>query len=1060
MWSSVPGTRRTVLIGVLTVAAAQIMDLPEPVSNGLFSGRVLRAQESEQATRQFAVAVGFQNQKLYDSAVEEWKSFLAKFPADPRADKAAHNLGTCQVQLKDYPAAVMTFRQVLEKYPGSELVSQSLFHLGTALYAIAEQSGDSASYERAQLPFSRIANEFSKDPLAGAANYYAGECFFQQKQFEKASEYYSRVVRDFPDDVLHADALYALGVSSELLQKREDAVKSFAEFGKRFPKHSLITEVRMRHAEGLFATGNFAEAARLFADVANDQTFVHAETAMMRHARCLYELNQLEEAAALYWNLPRRFPQTKLYDAAILAGAKCYYLAGKYSQARSGLMNVSGRDVPEAVEATQWIARSLLKEKKPEEALKILDTALVRHAGSPDVVQLVLARIDTLYEIPERRRETVPLYAEFSAKYPEHELAAQALYLSALTSLDLGDSASAKKYVDQFLRKYEKNRLSDEILFIGGESALLLRDYEGAGKLYSQLLKSNPEHPHAAQAGVRFALSLCLAGRHDESLAQIDAVLPVLKDSALKSEALLVRGRCWLAKSNPEKAAESLESSLKEMPVREESAQTLLLLADVYQKLGRADDARQRLEQLRKDFPTASFAEEATFRAGELAYEGNAWDRAAADYHEVLRRWPEGKWVSSAKYGLAWTHFRKGDFQSCVSTAKELQKSHGGSESAVKVNYVLAMAEYQLGKFDSAAENVQAYMKSRVAPRELLDAQYLLGLCYVGLQKFDAAVPVFDAILRTNPKYEDADKVLYELGWCHIELSENDRAAAAFRRLASEFPGSSLAAESHFRVGESLYEAMKYVEASTSYSAAFAAGTDSDLREKAVHKMAWCAYRRDQFREAGAHFERQLKEFPGGTLSGDAEFLLGECEFRQQRWKSALEHYGRAAAAKHPVYEALAIHRSGECAAAMEDWAVSLSHYQDVLSRFPKFELRSESRYGAGWALQQRERYAEAVAMYEQVTEETASETAARARFMIGECYFAQKQHKEATRHFLKAAFAYNHKEWSAMSWFEAGRCFEVLRDIDQARNCYETLIRSYPEHARVTDARKRLSEL
>ena len=48
------------------------------------------AQETEAATRQFAAAVGFQNQKLYDLASDEWQTFLRKYPDDPRQDKAQH----------------------------------------------------------------------------------------------------------------------------------------------------------------------------------------------------------------------------------------------------------------------------------------------------------------------------------------------------------------------------------------------------------------------------------------------------------------------------------------------------------------------------------------------------------------------------------------------------------------------------------------------------------------------------------------------------------------------------------------------------------------------------------------------------------------------------------------------------------------------------------------------------------------------------------------------------------------------------------------------------------
>ena len=122
--------------------------------------------------------------------------------------------------------------------------------------------------------------------------------------------------------------------------------------------------------------------------------------------------------------------------------------------------------------------------------------------------------------------------------------------------------------------------------------------------------------------------------------------------------------------------------------------------------------------------------------------------------------------------------------------------------------------------------------------------------------------------------------------------------------------------------------------------------------------------------------------------------------------------------------------------------------------------MTPEARYGYAWAIQNEGRTAEAIPLFEQVTEETQSETAAKARFMIGECLFAEKKHKEATRHFLKAAFTYNHKQWSAMAYFEAARCFEVLRDTEQAANCYENLITKYPQHSKVRDAKRRLSDL
>ncbi|MEI6540840.1 MAG: tetratricopeptide repeat protein, partial [Planctomycetota bacterium] len=414
----------------------------------------VHGEETAQGTRQFAVAVGFQNQKLYESAIDEWNTFLQKFPEDSRVDKATHYLGTCQLQAKQLPAAAATFESVLQKYPKFELLDQSILNLGTAWYSQAQESKKQEDYAKAESSFIRLATEFPKSPYAGRALYYRGEIQYQQNKLDEAAVSYAALTNTFPTDELVPDATYALGICQEALKKNDDAVATFARFEANFPQHALLAEVKMRHAELLFSDTKFDAAQGLFAQISGVKDFPLADTAMLRQARCLYELKKYDEAGNLYWNVPRQFTRSKHYDIAVLAGAKCFYLTGKYERARSGLENVAKRDVPEAAEASQWIGRSLLKENNPQEALKVLDAAIAKHGSNPTFPQLVLARIDALYELPDRRVETVPLYAEFSQKYPQDELAAQAQYLSALTALEFDKHATAKVNCDAFALRF------------------------------------------------------------------------------------------------------------------------------------------------------------------------------------------------------------------------------------------------------------------------------------------------------------------------------------------------------------------------------------------------------------------------------------------------------------------------------------------------------------------------------------------------------------------------------------------------------------------------------
>jgi TolA-binding protein len=273
-------------------------------------------------------------------------------------------------------------------------------------------------------------------------------------------------------------------------------------------------------------------------------------------------------------------------------------------------------------------------------------------------------------------------------------------------------------------------------------------------------------------------------------------------------------------------------------------------------------------------------------------------------------------------------------------------------------------------------------------------------------------------------------------------------------------PTSPLAAEALFRVGEFHYDAGQFADAAKSYGESLAKPTLPELKEKTLHKLGWCQFKQNDFKTAAATFERQVTDFSKGDLAGDGLFLAAECYFNQDQWAAAYERYAKVAVAKHPRYHAQSLFRAGQCAGSLKNWPASASHYTELITGFTKFAQLADARYGLGWALQNQHKMAEAIAAYEKVTEETDSETAAKARFMIGECYFAQKQHEQAIEHYLRAAFGYSYELWAGNAHFEAARCFEVLKQRDQAKQSYRTIVEKYPKHEKAKLAAERLKEL
>ena len=118
------------------------------------------------------------------------------------------------------------------------------------------------------------------------------------------------------------------------------------------------------------------------------------------------------------------------------------------------------------------------------------------------------------------------------------------------------------------------------------------------------------------------------------------------------------------------------------------------------------------------------------------------------------------------------------------------------------------------------------------------------------------------------------------------------------------------------------------------------------------------------------------------------------------------------------------------------------------------------AQFGLGWSLENRRKFAEARDAYAKVTASDNGPTAARAQFQIGETYFAQKQYDDAVKELLKVDILYAYPEWSAPALYDAGRAFELNKQIDQAKQQYRLCLKKYKDSDVAVMCRKRLEAL
>ena len=416
----------------------------------------------------------------------------------------------------------------------------------------------------------------------------------------------------------------------------------------------------------------------------------------LRQADALLQMKQYAEAALLYASIPAKSPKSRYSRQAAVAAGKCFFLADNFAEARKVLSPLAEAGGPTAPEAAHWLARTLLREKKPAEALAALEKVLGRPAQEPLAAQLLMDQADAVHAIPERRKESIGLYAAVASKHTQSPVAPQALYMAGFVALEEGQYAVALTHANRFLKAHRQHRLTPDVMHVAAESNLQLGKFAEAERLYAQLREKYSEHPDAELWKVRGAVPLHAQKKWQETIGRLQAILGELGSPECKAEAQYLIGSSQLELKQYSAAVASLEASLAAQPKWRQADETLLLLADACRRSGDADRAQAALGRLAREFPESRLLDGGAYRLGELRAAQGDYPAAAAQFREMLNRWPESPLAPHARHELGCVQLNQKDAAGAEATFSTFLEKHAAHALAPRARYGRAMARYQL----------------------------------------------------------------------------------------------------------------------------------------------------------------------------------------------------------------------------------------------------------------------------------------------------------------------------------------------------------------------------
>ncbi len=566
---------------------------------------------------------------------------------------------------------------------------------------------------------------------------------------------------------------------------------------------------------------------------------------------------------------------------------------------------------------------------------------------------------------------------------------------------------------------------------------------------YELLLQKYPKSDQAPQA--TFERAKCLAQQKDVNGAMNElrrfTNQDPLKNSLVAPMAVLELATLLRGQNQAQQAADVLAAARQQWEAKLQADPAHAAWATLLQyhhgvalrEAGKRAEARAVFDQVVKSAPDRPEAADAALRFGQC-----------------LRDDGQQKIADAAKK-LATPNLKPEE-----TTAAQNLMNDGVKDLRDAVQYLHTQAEQFKQKQPDSPARARMYYEAAWACRALADLEVKAARDKMQQELWQKRK---DEIAKKTPAGQTPPYVpLPEVPPSAVAMQPSEtQSRAEYQSLIAAFPDLAINADALFELAELQSDRGEHDAAIKQLQTALDKEPSPELTDKIKVRLGAAYLAKGEAKKA-LDVLTPLVNNPKSAMVGQATYRAGECQLALGKPDEAVKLFAlfrdKGEFQNLPNLTDRALLRLGLALAQLKQWEPSRQAYEQVYNRFANGPWANDARYGAAWALQNQNRFDEAVNLYSQVAAATATELGARAQLNIGQCRLAQKKYSEATTALLVVPFTYDYPNLSALALMEAARGYAENNQADQAGKLLERVIRDFPDSEQADAAKKRLAEL
>ncbi|MGC8829964.1 MAG: tetratricopeptide repeat protein [Verrucomicrobiia bacterium] len=858
----------------------------------------------------------------------------------------------------------------------------------------------------------------------------------------------------------------------------ELAITEYKNFLSKYPDHSKATMARLGLAMCYYATGKYADAEPLLANLITTSTNIpQPENVRLVYAQTLLMLKKFSEAEKILTPLSETVGKTN--EVAIVCLAETLFNQKKYDLLaekckRFVKLFPNSEHLPRVVYLS---AIAEFEQKNFKNSAEVILPYLKQCESTPMAHHLYFLLGECYRELGDM--ESAAKYYDAASKRFKGEYSAEAAFRLGWTRFAQKKYDSAIEEIKNFFNNFkESSQFQQQAGLVLARAYMETGDFKKADQTFKSLVSNKKPD---AETVIWYCRFLQKANRAEEAINYLSNIISKESDATL-ADAALEFANSLMNKGNYEQAASLYSKVAASFSDKPQAAEALYMQAVALHKAGKYSDSLKLCEAFLKKFSSSSNAGAVSFLQCENLFFLNKYDEALNCYRRYVKDYQKAD-VEGARLRIAQILHWTGRYSEALTEAQALLKNSKKPETAAVAGVIAGDCYYQNGNWKEAVNLLEKTLSSTASNPYYESGMFRLALAYEKQGEIEKAIEKFRQLIS---KYGNSSvihqaktelaRIYYEKGelkqarsllqevvnqqsergvkaraenylaLCALKEKNEDEALKIFARVADNYRDTPIGVDASYQQGIILFGKKDYDSARAALEKYVNANPPSDLKDNAILYIGLCYEEKKEYDRAIAEFKKIQNN---KALRERALYEWGWCEKSAGRTIVATKIYEQLIS-EYPrsKLSAAAMLELAEADYSAKKYDSAIERLNMVIKRTDDPKTKSAALFRKGWCLFNMENWLESANVFEEYVNSTAQinpDLVSVASYQAGEARMKLREYSKALSLYKNARKSAS-GEISEQSMLRIGECYALLDNWQESLNNYTLFIQKYPK--------------